>query len=155
MRHLIGLVLAVLMGAALFLGGGWGVHKITTLHASGASLTSTHGVIALAAVGGVGLLLGVLLAVPGISPLSTGLPGLALLGWSGLLVASASRATRLIPLHAHSFAAGFSSLLTTGVLALLGAAMIVPMFVPSRWRRRYAEDDDEFAERPSEAGLMR
>jgi hypothetical protein len=155
MRHLIGLVLAVLTGAALFLGGGWGVNKITTLHASGASLTSTHGIIALAAVGGVGLLLGILLAVPGISPLGTGLPGLALLGWSALLVVSSSRATRLIPLHSHSFAFGFSSMLTSGVLALLGAVMIVPLFVPSRWRRRYQEQDDEFDDQPSEVGLMR
>jgi asparagine N-glycosylation enzyme membrane subunit Stt3 len=155
MRHLIGLVLAVLAGAALFLGGGWGVNKIATLHASGASLASTHGIIALAAAGGVGLLLGILLAVPAISPLGAGLPGLALLGWSALLVVSQGRATRLIPLPGHSFAAGFASLLTTGVLALLGAVMIVPLFVPSRWRRRYREDDDDFDGQPSEVGLMR
>jgi hypothetical protein len=156
MRHLIGLVLAVLMGAALYLGGGWGVHKITTLHASGASLTSsTHGLIAIAAVVGVGLLLGLLLAVPVVSPLGAGLPGLLLLGWSALLAVSSSRATRLIPLPSHSFSAGFSSLLTTGVLALLGAVMIIPLFVPSRWRRRDVGEEDDFADEPSEVGLMR
>jgi len=32
-------------------------------------------------------------------------------------------------------------MLTTGVLILAGAVMIVPLFVPSRWRRRDAEDD--------------
>jgi hypothetical protein len=155
MRHLFGVVLGVLTGGALFVGAGWGVHKITTLHASGSPLTSTHGIIAVAAVGAVGVLLGVLLAVPAVSPLATGLPGIALLGWSALLVASASRATRLIPLHSHSFSAGFGSLLTTGVLALLGAVMIVPLFVPSRWRRRYAGDDDFADDEPSEIGLMR
>jgi hypothetical protein len=155
MRHLIGLVLAVLLGAALFLGGGWGVNKITRLHASGASLTSTHGLIAIAAVGVVGLLLGILLAVPAISPLAAGLPGLVLLGWSALLVVASSRATRLIPLHSHSFATGFGDLLTTGVLAVLGAAMIVPLFVPSRWRRRGDDEEDDFADEPSEVGLMR
>jgi hypothetical protein len=156
MRHLIGLVLAVLMGAALFLGGGWGVNKITRLHASGASLTSTHGLIAIAALGVVGLLLGIVLAAPGISPLAAGLPGLVLLGWSALLVVSASRATRLIPLRSHTFATGFSDLLTTGVLILLGAVMIVPLFVPSRWRRRDGGEDDDYADdEPSEVGLMR
>jgi hypothetical protein len=34
-------------------------------------------------------------------------------------------------------------MLTGGMLALLGAVMIIPMFVPSRWRRR--EQADEFA----------
>ena len=66
---------------------------------------------------------------------------------------STRRATRLIPLQGHSFAEGFGSMLTGGVLALIGAVMIVPLFVPSRWRRRYAEDD--YADEPSEIGLMR
>ncbi len=153
MRHLFGVVLALVMAGALFVGAGWGVAKITALHASGLSLTSAHGAIALAALAGVGLLLGILLAVPAVSPLAAGLPGILLLGWTALLVASARRAERLIPLPGHSFAAGFGTMLTSGVLALAGAVMIVPLFVPSRWRRRYVEDD--YADEPSEIGLMR
>jgi hypothetical protein len=42
-------------------------------------------------------------------------------------------------------------MLISGVLVLLGAAMIVPMFVPSRWRSR--EPADEFAE-PTPAELV-
>jgi hypothetical protein len=155
MRHLFGVVLALVMAGALFVGAGWGVAKATALHASGSSLTSTHGVIALAALVATGLLLGILLAVPAVSPLATGLPGLVLLGWTALLVVSASRAHQLIPLRAHTFAFGFGIMLTSGVLALAGAAMIVPLFVPSRWRRRYADDDDDYADEPSGIGLMR
>jgi hypothetical protein len=155
MRHLFGVVLALVMAAALFVGAGWGVAKATALHASGSSLTSTHGLIALAALVGVGLVLGILLAVPGISPLATGLPGIALLGWTALLAVSAKRAEHLIPLRVHSFAFGFGIMLTSGVLALAGAVMIVPLFVPSRWRRRYVEDDDDYADEPSGIGLMR
>jgi hypothetical protein len=155
MRHLFGVLLALVMAAALFVGAGWGVAKATSLHASGSSLTSTHGVIALAALVGVGLLLGVLLAVPGISPLATGLPGIGLLGWTALLVVSAKRAEQLIPLRAHTFAFGFGIMLTSGVLALAGAVMIVPLFVPSRWRRRYVDDEDDYADEPSGIGLMR
>ena len=124
----------MVMGAALFLAAGWGVAEITSLHSRGLILTTTPGLAPLAAVLGAGLLLGILLAVPGISPLATGLPGLVLLGWSALLVVSARRATRLIPLPGHSFAAGFGSMLTSGVLVLVGAVMVVPLFVPSRWR---------------------
>jgi hypothetical protein len=149
---LFGVVLAMVTGAVLFLVAGWGFAEITSLHDRGMILASTPGLAALAAVLGVGLLLGILLA-PGISPVSTGLPGLLLLAWSALLVISTRRATRLIPLQGHSFAAGFGSMLTSGVLVLVGAVMIVPLFVPSRWRRRYAEDD--YADEPSEIGLMR
>jgi hypothetical protein len=153
-RHVFGVVLALVMFAAVFVGAGWAVEKLTSLRASGGSLTSPHGVIALAALVAVGLLLGILLAVPAISPLAAGLTGLVLLGWTALLAVSERRAIRLVPLHAHSFAVGFGAMLTSGVLALAGAAMIVPLFVPSRWRRRYSDDYD-YSDEPTGAGLMR
>jgi len=144
MRHVFGIVLAVAMAAALFFGVGWGVARIIALHSRGTGLTSTHGLAAVAVVLGTGLLLGILLAVPAISPLGAGLPGILLLGWSGLFVVKAGRATRLIPLQGHAFAAGFGSMLGTGVLALAGATMVIPLFVPSRWRRRSDEDEDDY-----------
>ena len=144
MRHVFGIVLAVAMAAALFFGAGWGVARIIALHSRGTGLTSTHGLAAVAVVLGTGLLLGILLAVPAISPLGAGLPGILLLGWSGLFVVKAGRATRLIPLQGHAFAAGFGSMLGTGVLALAGAAMVIPLFVPSRWRWRSDEDEDDY-----------
>jgi hypothetical protein len=153
MRHVFGIVLAVAMTAALFFGAGWGVARITALHSRGVSLTSTHALAAVAAVVGTGLLLGILLAVPRISPLGAGLPGLLLLAWSALLVVSVRHATRLIPMQGHSFATGFGSMLATGMLALAGAAMVIPLFVPSRWRRRGGEDD--YADFPTSIGLMR
>jgi hypothetical protein len=142
MRYLTGLVLAVAMSGALFFGGGFGVARIIGLETTGGSLTSTHGLLGLGAVVGTGLLAGLLLAVPAISPLAAGLPGVALLGWSALLVLSAQRALRYIPLQDHFYAAGFKSMLVSGFLALLGAVLIVPLFVPSRWRGRGSADDE-------------
>lgn len=153
MRHLFGIVLAVIMAALLFVGAGWGVARISAAYSHHLTLTSTHVLAAFGAVLLTGLFLGILLTVPAVSPLAAGLPGLALLAWSGLLVASSRRATQLIPLHTHSFAAGFSSLLTTGVLALAGMVMIIPLFVPSRWRSRYPEDD--YSGVRSDLGLLR
>jgi len=157
MRHVLGVVLAMITGVALFLAAGWGVAEITSLRSRGMILTTPHGLVALAAVLAVGMLLGILLAVPGVSPVGTGLPGILLLGWSALLAVSAQRAIRLIPLQDHSFAAGFGTMLTTGVLVLVGAVMIVPLFVPSRWRRRPADDDyaDDYADEGSEFNLTR
>jgi hypothetical protein len=143
MRHLVGLILALALSAALFFGAGWSTARILAAHAAGTSLTNTSGAITLAALLGAGLLLGILLAVPLLSPLGAGLPGLVLLAWSAVHVVNAHLALRLIPLSGMAAGSGFRTLLTGGVLAFLGMVMVVPMFVPSRWRSR--EPVDEFA----------
>jgi len=150
MRHLVGLILALATAAAVYFGAGWGVARILAAHRSGASLMTTSGALTLAAVVGTGLLIGILAAAP-LSPLGAGLPGLVLLGWSTVEVVSAHWALRLIPLSGLEASSGFRTMLTGGLLALLGAVMIVPLFVPSRWRRR--EPVDEFAE-PATAQLV-
>lgn len=150
MRHLIGLILALVMSAAVFFGAGWGAAKILAAHASGTSLISMSGALVLAALLGTGLFMGILVAAPPLSPLSAGLPGLILLGWSAAEVVNAHLALRLIPSSLVA-SSGFRTMLTGGMLALLGVVMIVPMFVPSRWRGR--EPVDEFAA-PATAQLV-
>lgn len=147
MRHWIGMILAVVMAGALFFAGAWGYLRLLRfsvlagqhllLPAGGGSLTSDHSVlIAFAAVAGTGLLAGILIAVPRISPLAAGVPGLVLLGWTGLYLVSVRRAAGLIPLRADVFGAGFEAMLFNGILGAAGIAMISPLFVPSRWRAR-------------------
>jgi len=154
MRHLIGFILAIVLGAALFFGAGWGFIHLTSLAAQGISLTSGTGLMALSAVGGTGLFLGILLAVRAISPLATGLPGLALLAWGALLAVGAHRALGWVPLQGDPFGAGFRGLLVSGTL-LLGAAMIIPLFMPSRWHGAGDEDvGDEESDLPAPIGMM-
>jgi hypothetical protein len=136
MRHLVGLILAPMLAVALFAGGGWGTQMIRSAQHGGAGLNSMSGLLALGAVAGAGLLLGLLLVGPAVSTLAPGLPGLTLLAWTALWVTRSASALRLIPMHDRDVGEGFQVLLTSGVLALLGAAMMVPLFVPSRWRRR-------------------
>ena len=147
MRHLTGFVLAIAVGAALFFGAGWGFTHLASLSAQGASLTSSTGLIAWSALAATGLLLGIVIAVRAISPLASGLPGLVLLAWTAMLAVREHQALRWIPLQGHAFGAGYRSLLVSGVLALLGAAMIVPLFIPARWRSAASldvgEDDSE------------
>jgi hypothetical protein len=156
MRHFIGLILAIALAAAVFFGGGWGAEHVPALAGHSVGLPSRTGLIGLAAVAGTGLLLGILLAVPAVSPLATGLPGLVLLGWTALLAVSAHRALAWIPLQGHTFGAGFRVLLLDGTLALIGAAMIIPLFLPSRWHgtRGGGDDDSEFLELPATTGLL-
>jgi hypothetical protein len=160
MRHVIGVILAVIMTAMLFFAGAWGYFRLlrlppaggslTGLPAGGGSLLSNHSVLySFAALIVTGLLAGVLIAVPRISPLGSGLPGLGLLAWTGLYLANVHRAVSLIPMRGRAFGAGFEALGINGILAAVGLAMIVPLFIPSRWRAaRYAEYDPGYAPPP-------
>jgi hypothetical protein len=152
MRHRIGIVLAVIMTGVLFFPGAWGylrllrlpapADQLSDLPAGGGSLIPEHHVLlALAAVACAALLAGILVAAPRISPLAAGLPGLLLLGWTGLYLANVRQGADLIPLRSDPFGAGFEAMLFNGVLGAAGLAMIVPMFIPSRWRTRPATDE--------------
>jgi hypothetical protein len=151
MRHLVGLVLALGLLAMLFFGTAWGVGRIVVLRGSvtalgtGQALTTTRGLMAVGVVAATGLVIGILLAVPAISPLATGLPGLILLGWSALVVVHSKYAVRYLPLPGTHFGTGLTYLLFNGVLGLLGAVLIVPMAVPSKWRGRddYVDEEDD------------
>ena len=144
MRHVNGVALAIVMAAAVFFAASWGYLKLLigparggVLPAGGGSLIHDHAVLeGFGVLLAVGLLAGILMALPVISPLASGLPGLALLAWTGLYLFSVRRAVHYIPLKSQSYGTGFEAMLFDGVLALAGLAMIIPLFVPSRWRSR-------------------
>jgi hypothetical protein len=150
MRHLIGFVLALAMSAAIFFGAGAGVWKFGSLHPASTSaalhaLGTSSNYLPVTAMLGAAVLLGVLLVAPRVSPLGAGLPGLVLLGWSALVLLRWSHALSYVPMSGSHYGAGFTTMLSSGVLALIGAAMIIPLFVPSRWRGSHVELD-EYAE---------
>ena len=144
MRHLVGVVLAIVLAAAVFFAASWGYLKLLigpaglgALPGGGGSLLHNHAVLeGFGALLGAGLIAGLLIAVPRISPLAAGLVGLALLAWTGLYLFSVRRAVQYIPLKTQLYGRGFEAMLFDGVLALAGLAMIIPLFVPSRWRSR-------------------
>jgi hypothetical protein len=155
MRHVIGIGLAIVMIFVMFFAGAWGYLRLlrlpgpaAALPAQGGSLLSYNGVLAaLATVAVTGLAAGILVAVPRISPLAAGLPGLLLVAWTVLYLVSVRRAVGLIPLRSDAFGAGWEGMLFNGILGGAGLAMIVPLFLPSRWRRRAgAAADPEMSE---------
>jgi hypothetical protein len=161
MRHLLGVALAIVMAAVVFFAGSWGYLKLLigpartgVLPAGGGSLIHDHAVLeGFGVLLAVGLLAGILMALPVISPLASGLPGLALLAWTGLYLFSVRRAVQYIPLKSQSYGTGFEAMLFDGVLALAGLAMIIPLFVPSRWRRRavLASESEPYEATPAAA----
>jgi hypothetical protein len=66
------------------------------------------------------------------------------------------RAVQLIPMKSHVFGAGFETLLARGILGAAGLALIVPLFVPSRWRGRHGAElaDDEYGPAMTEDGEL-
>jgi hypothetical protein len=98
------------------------------------------------AVAATGILAGILVARPRISPLAAGLPGLLLIGWTALYLTSVRRAVELIPLRQYAFGAGWESMLFNGTLGGAGLAMVIPLFLPSRWREEQEETDYEMTE---------
>src|SRR6266849_131215 len=100
MRHVFGFGLAVVMALAMFFAGAWGYLRLLRLPApaaglpaQGGSLLVYNGVLAaLAAVAATGLAAGILVAVPRISPLAAGLPGLLLIALTLLYLVSVRRA---------------------------------------------------------------
>ena len=154
MRHLVGVMLAIVMAAAVFFAASWGYLRLLIgpaglgrLPGGGGSLLHNHAVLeGFGALLGVGLLAGVLMAVPRISPLAAGLPGLALLAWTGLYLFSVRHAVQYIPFKSRAYGTGVEALLFDGVLALVGMAMVIPLFVPSRWRgRREVSEPEPYA----------
>ncbi len=160
MRHIYGTALAAIMTMVMFFAGAWGYRQLlklpvasgqaTALPAGGGSLLSNStALLALAALLVTAVLAGVLAAVPWFSPLASGLPGLLFLAWTVLYLVSVRRAAQFIPLRSHSFGAGWESLLFNGILGAVGAVMIFPLFIPSRWRgprRSDAAESDSLAD---------
>ena len=132
------------MAAVVFFAASWGYLKLLigpappgALPGGGGSLLHNHAVLeGFGALLGAGLVAGLLIAVPRVSPLAAGLPGLALLAWTGLYLFSVRHAVQYIPLKSRPYGTGFEAMLFDGVLALIGLAMVIPLFVPSRWRSR-------------------
>jgi hypothetical protein len=122
MRHLVGLLLAIVLAAAVFFAASWGYLKLLigparlgTLPAGGGSLLHDHAVLeGIGVLLGVGLITGLLIAAPRISPLAAGLPGLVLLAWTGLYLFSVRRAVHYIPLKTRPYGTGFEAMLFDG-----------------------------------------
>jgi len=160
-RHLIGIGLAIGLAAAVFFAASWGYVRLlripvvnggaSTLPASGGSLLHSNSVLeAVGALAWPALFAGICIAVRRISPLAAGLPGLALLGWTIVYGFNVSRAVHYIPLRGDAFGYGFEAMGINGLLAAAGAALVVPLFIPSRWRSQarplgIARMDDESA----------
>ncbi|WP_449066174.1 hypothetical protein [Planomonospora algeriensis] len=156
MRHVFGLLIGLVVTAVLLLGAGWAAAEM------GLALQPAQGVAppaagtgqnwaAPAVMAGTGLLLG-LLIVGRVSPVASFIPSMVLLAWTVVYVLDTGRGLGFLPVNPtfHEVllqaGRGMRILLTTGVYALLGVALFVPVLLPSRWAGQGGDEDDEYEE---------
>ncbi|MCK2215982.1 hypothetical protein MF672_019590 [Actinomadura sp. ATCC 31491] len=163
MRHLAGLLLGLVVTAAVLAGGGWATSEALTQAAGTAAAQAGQAAavpfddqklwIALGAMAAVGLVFGLVVAGR-VSPLATFVPSMVLLAWTVVYALDQPRALSLIPAEPSVNAllreagAGARTLLTSGVLALLGVALFIPVLMPSRWSRPHDDADDDYESSP-------
>lgn len=161
MRHFVGLLVGVVVAAALLVGAGWAVQETVAAAVTGPGIGETPvgetvppvaeaGArlwIALGGMAGAGLLIGLVMAGR-ISPLAAFVPSMVLLAWSVVYALDPARAISIVPddLLVHEIleqaGRGMITLLTTGVYGMLGIALFVPVLLPSRWARGEGDDED-------------
>ncbi|MGR6920906.1 hypothetical protein ACU635_42275 [[Actinomadura] parvosata] len=152
MRHLGGLLIGLVVTAAVLGGGGWAVQQAAA-NAAANPPDSQRMWIALGAMAAVGLVVG-LVTAGRISPLATFVPSLVLLAWTVVYALDTNRALSLVPAEPSinrillEAGTGAKTLLTTGVYALLGVALFIPVLMPSRWSRRDDELDEDYENSP-------
>lgn len=152
MRHLGGLLIGLVVTAAVLGGGGWAVQQAVA-NAAANPPDNQKMWIALGAMAAVGLVAGLVMAGR-ISPLATFVPSMVLLAWTVVYALDVNRALSFLPTEpsvnqiVRDAASGARTLLTTGVLALLGVALFIPVLMPSRWSRRDDELDEDYENTP-------
>jgi hypothetical protein len=150
MRHFLGLLLGVIVGAALLLGGGWAAQEAGRGAAQNLDpARDTRMLIAIGVMAVVGLLVALVL-IRRVSPLATFIPSMVLLAWTVVYVLDVSRAAELAPTAVSlqpdiaQAGQGMLTLLSTGVYGMLGVALFVPVLMPSRWAGPVRDDDQDY-----------
>ncbi|WP_327582641.1 hypothetical protein OHA25_42915 [Nonomuraea sp. NBC_00507] len=143
-----GLLIGLVVTAAVVAGGGWAVQQAVG-SAAAAPPDSQKMWIALGAMAAVGLVLGLVVAGR-VSPLAAFVPSMVLLAWTVIYALDVNRALSLIPSEPsvnqiiRDAGFGAKTMLTTGVFALLGVALFIPVLMPSRWSRQRDDLDEEY-----------
>ncbi|MEU8272079.1 hypothetical protein AB0B89_33620 [Sphaerisporangium sp. NPDC049002] len=161
MRHFLGLLLGVVVTAVLLAGAGWASQDALRGMASVANATGavdpvrdTKALVGLGAMLVAGLILGLVVAGR-VSPLATFVPSMALLAWTVIYVLDVNRALGLAPTGPSmnpmvvQAGKGMQGLLGTGVFAMLGIALFIPVLMPSRWAGRHRDEEDDYEEEAS------
>jgi hypothetical protein len=137
-RHILGFLLGIVLTPAMAYAAGWGATRsdsaVDPLAHTITDRTRLYGAFALMAAVGLGT--GVIIVAKWASPLISLVPALAFIAWSGFFLIAPQTALDLpakIP-PGGDLDDGLRTLLGSGVLAMLGFALLTPAWTGWRWR---------------------
>ncbi|GAA3765286.1 hypothetical protein [Salinactinospora qingdaonensis] len=134
MRHLVGFVVGLILAPAILLGMGWALPRLQTIAGYNGTFLSFSGLTTVAALSTLALIVSVALAAPRLTPLVPGIAGLLLVGASAVHIVRTDLIDTL-PLPAPvPGLEGATTLLSLGVYVPVGAALLIPLLLPSRWQ---------------------
>ncbi|WP_163508817.1 hypothetical protein [Fodinicola acaciae] len=157
MRHVIGLILGILLAPAILIGVGWSSTRVSEAYAQYAfSLSDPTRFWLPLAVLLVCAIVFALLIASRISPIASFLVGLPFLVL-GVLVAIPTVLTKAISVW-PAVSTGLLSLAISGAALIIGLTGVLPVLIPSQWRRWRARPaaggaaDPGFGGQPSPVG---
>lgn len=137
-RHILGFLLGIVLTPAMAYAAGWGATRsesaVDPLAHTITDRTRLYGAFALIAAVGLGA--GVIVLARWASPMISLVPALAFIAWSGYFLFAPQPALDLpgkIP-PGGDLDDGLRTLLGSGVLAMLGFALLTPAWTGWRWR---------------------
>jgi hypothetical protein len=137
-RHILGFLLGIVLAPALAYAAGWGATRsdsaLDPLAHTITDKTRLYGAFAL--MGAAGLVTGVVIVARWASPMISLVPALAFIAWSGYFLFAPQTALDLpdqVP-PAGDLDEGLRTVLGSGVLALIGLALLTPAWTGWRWR---------------------
>ncbi|MBB4931962.1 hypothetical protein F4561_002782 [Lipingzhangella halophila] len=145
MRHVVGFLAGLILAPVVLLGGGWAFTRMSGLGGGEAAFLTTAGLIGLAGLFGLALLMALVMVPPRLTPLLPGITGLSLAGFTAVNVLRPELLERLPGVPGLGGALELAGL---GLYLPLAFALVIPLFVASRWVR--AEPYEESAVTPAE-----
>ncbi len=132
MRHVIGFLAGLVLAPVLLLGSGWAFTRIGGLGGGETAFLTTSGLLTLAGLFGLALLLGLIMVPPRLTPLLPGITGMSLVAFTAVNVLRPELFERLPSVPGLG---GALTLTGLGLYLPLAFALVMPMFVGSRWVR--------------------
>lgn len=146
MRHVFGFVLGLVMVPAVVVVPGWALPRLVYIAGFGGDFMSVIGLLTVIPLVVLAVLVGVCVAVRRVSALASVIPAITLCGLTGSYILAPGLAVGFLP--GTEWGQGVTQLLMLGAYLPLGVMLMLPLFMPSRWRRPVEEEEgfDDLAE---------
>lgn len=140
MRHFVGFIAGLLFVPVILAGTGWALPRLREVSEGAGTFLTSPAPVAVAVLAGIAFLVALAIGMPRLTPLLPSIAGIVL---AGVTVAHEVKPRLLQNVPDLPGAEGARFLLELGLYLPLSLALIVPLFVPDRWRGNHRAGIDE------------